>query len=134
MSERRFTNALASVIWRWRKPLSLFLVIGALGLSPRANITEIDNDITSWFSREDPVYKDYERFRQEFGGTRTLIVALQADSPERLFSRETLRFIEEVTGDIERVDTVHRVDSLSTATIVEAIRPGAEARQPDEFR
>jgi predicted RND superfamily exporter protein len=121
MSERWFTNALASVIWRWRVPMSLFLVVGALVLSPRANITEIDNDITAWFSREDPVYKDYERFREEFGGTRTLIVALQADTPGRLFSRDVLQFVEGVTGDIERVDTVHRVDSLATATIVEAL-------------
>ena len=42
---------------------------------------KIDNDITAWFSREDPVFQDYERFRQEFAGTRTLIVALQADTP-----------------------------------------------------
>ena len=105
-------------------PLSAFLVIGALFCAPRANITHIDNDITAWFSKEDPVYRDYERFRQEFAGTRTLIVALQADTPERLFSRDTLQFIEQVTGDIERVDTVQRVDSLSTATIVEAIGSG----------
>ena len=123
MTERRFTNALAAFIWRWRLPLSIFIVLGALALSPRANVTRIDNDITAWFSKEDPVYKDYERFREEFGGTRTLIIALQADTPDRLFARDTLQFIERVTGDIQRVDTVHRVDSLSTATIVEAIKP-----------
>jgi hypothetical protein len=123
VSERRFTLALASLIWRFRLPLSVFIVIGALVLSPRANVTRIDNDITAWFSKDDPVDRDYERFRREFGGTRSLIVALRADSPERLFSGETLRFIRQVTGDIERVDTVQRVDSLATATIVEAIQP-----------
>ena len=133
MTERRFTNALAALIWRWRLPLSVFFIVGALALSPRANITRIDNDITAWFSKEDPVYKDYERFRREFGGTRTLIVALRAETPERLFSRETLRFIEQITGDIERVDTVTRVDSLATATIVEAIRPaGGKDATEDE--
>jgi hypothetical protein len=123
MSERWFTNALAAFIWRWRVALSIFIVGGAVILAPRANVTRIDNDITAWFSKQDPVYRDYERFRQEFGGTRTLIVALQADSPARLFSRDTLQFIEQVTRDIERVDTVTRVDSLATATTVEAIRP-----------
>jgi uncharacterized protein len=121
MSEHRVTNAIARFVWRWRVPLSIVIVLGALGLSPRANVTKIDNDITAWFSKEDPVYKDYERFRREFGGTRTLIVALQADTPQRLFSTDTLAFIERLTGDIERVDTVTRVDSLATATIVEAI-------------
>jgi predicted RND superfamily exporter protein len=96
-------------------------VLGALLLAPLANITEIDNDITAWFSKEDPVYQDYERFRQEFGGTRALIIALRADSPDRLFSRETLRTISDITGDIERVETVQRVNSLATATFVEAI-------------
>jgi predicted RND superfamily exporter protein len=149
MSERRFTNALASFIWRFRIPLSIAIVVGALALAPRANITRIDNDITAWFSKEDPVYRNYERFREEFGGTRTLIVALQAGTPERLFSRDTLRFIETVTGDIERVDTVVRVDSLSTATIVEALPPSgddtggldvrplienAETQDPDDVR
>ena len=131
MSERRFTNALAGFLWRWRLPLSILLVVGALGLSPRANILKIDNDITAWFSKEDAVYKDYEHFRREFGGTRTLIVALQTDTPERLFSRDTLEFIRQVTSDIERVDTVYRVDSLATATIVEAIKIPAKDADGD---
>ena len=106
--------------------MSAFLVVGALFFAPQVDPTRIDNDFTAWFSKDDPVYRDYERFRNEFGGSRTLIVALQADSPERLFSREMLRVIEQVTGDIERVELVHRVDSLATATIVEALSTGDE--------
>jgi predicted RND superfamily exporter protein len=120
--------ALAAFIYRWRFLLSGLIVAGALLLAPRANITHIDNDITAWFSRDDAVYRDYERFRQEFAGTRSLIVALQAVSSERLFSRETLSFIDRISDDIERVDTVQRVDSLATATIVEALPP---SRGPD---
>jgi predicted RND superfamily exporter protein len=118
---RRF----ADVVWRWRFPLSAFIVLCAIAFAPRADITSIDNDISAWFGASDPVYRDYERFRDEFGGSRTLIVALKAESAERLFSRATLDFISQVTGDIERVDTVERVASLATATTVEAIeRPG----------
>jgi uncharacterized protein len=124
------SGQLAEFIYRWRIPLSIAIIAGAIALAPRANITNIDNDITAWFSKEDPVYKDYERYRAEFGGTRALIVALQADSAERLFSQETLAFIERVTGDIERVDTVHRVASLATATIVEAL-PVSNPGDPD---
>jgi predicted RND superfamily exporter protein len=87
------SQLLASAIFRWRFPLSAFIILGAVVLSPRLNITHIDNDITAWFSREDPVYQDYERFRTEFGGTRALIVAIKADSADRLFSRETLTLI-----------------------------------------
>ena len=122
------SRVLANVIYRWRFVLTAAAVLGAIAFAPRANITKIDNDITAWFSKDDPVYKDYERFREEFAGTRTLIVAIQADSSERLFSAETLAYIEQVTGDIERVDTVQRVDSLATATIVDAVEDGLEVR------
>ena len=121
---RLFSSAaLASFIYRWRLPASAFIVVVAVFFAPRADITHIDNDITAWFSKEDPVYRDYERFRAEFGGTRSLIVALKADTADRLFSTETLTFIKQIAGDIERVDTVHRVDSLASATIVQAL-PG----------
>ena len=114
----------AAVIYRWRLALSALIVTGAILAIPRVNITQIDNDITAWFSRDDPVYQDYERFRAEFGGTRSLIVALQADSADRLFARDTLAFIAQVSGDIERVDTVQRVASLATATVVRGTQDG----------
>jgi predicted RND superfamily exporter protein len=115
---------LAAVIYRWRLPLSALLIVGAIMAIPRANITHIDNDITAWFSKEDPVYKDYERFRAEFGGTRSLIVALKADSADRLFAPDTLAFVAGITDAIERVDTVQRVASLATATVVQALPDG----------
>ena len=122
------SRLLAAFIYRWRYLLTAASIAGAVAFAPRANITNIDNDITAWFSKDDPVYQDYERFRQEFAGTRSLIVALEAESAARLFSRETLDYIERITGDIERVDTVQRVDSLATATIVEAVADGLEVR------
>lgn len=118
----RTSEAIAAFIYRWRLPLSGAILLVAVAFASRIDITHIDNDLTAWFSKSDPVYQDYERFRAEFGGTRSLIVALQADSSDRLFSRDTLRFIEQITGDIERVDTVQRVTSISTATVVEALK------------
>ena len=123
------SRLIATFIFRWRYPLSALCVLGALASIPSANITKIDNDITAWFSRADPVYKDYERFRAEFGGTRNLIVALQASSPEALFSEATLAYIERITGDIERIDTVQRVESLATATVVDAVPDGLDVRR-----
>jgi predicted RND superfamily exporter protein len=123
------SRRLADIIYRWRYLLSCVFVLGALLSIPRANITRIDNDITAWFSKSDPVYKDYERFRQEFGGTRTLIVALEAGSPDQLFSAGTLAYIEQISGDIERVDTVQRVDSIATATVVDAVPDGLDVRR-----
>ena len=125
------SQRIAGLIWRWRYLLTGIIAVGALAFAPSANITRIDNDISAWFSKDDPVYRDYERFRDEFGGSRTLIVALKADSADRLFSAATLDFIRQASGDIERIDTVERVASLATATTVEAIK-GEDGGLPPE--
>jgi len=119
------TQALARFIYRWRYPLSAVAIAGALALAPRANFTNIDNDITAWFSRDDPVFQDYERFRKEFGGTRALIVAVESD---RLFTREGLQFLKDATADIERVETVEYVHSLATTNVVQTGADGLEVR------
>lgn len=116
----------ARFLYRWRRWLTGFIILGALILSPRAQIQNIDNDLTAWFSREDPVFQDYERFQQEFGGTRTLIVAIKAPDRARLFSAEGFNFLSAVSDDIERVQAVQRVSSLATATVVDAIASRGE--------
>ena len=118
------STRLAAWIYRWRLALTTLIMAGAVLSIPRANITHIDNDITAWFSRQDPVYQDYERFRTEFGGTRSLIIALKTETADTLFAAGTLAFIQRVTGDIERIDTVEHVASLASATIVEATADG----------
>lgn len=108
---------LAPWIFRWRRWLTALVVAGAVGFAPGTDFSTLDNDMTAWFSKEDPVYVEYERFRAEFGGTRTLIVALEGDG---IFTPAGLEFIRRITGDIERVDAVERVQSLATANFVSA--------------
>lgn len=120
---------LAVVIYRWRRWLSAFIVIGAVLLLPRVNVTAIDNDLTTWFQQDDPVFQEYQRFRDEFGGTRTLIIAIEAPSRDRLFSREAFAYIDDVSADIELVDAVDRVVSLTSATLVDA-RPSDIPGEP----
>jgi predicted RND superfamily exporter protein len=126
------SHRIAVFIYRYRIALVLAILAGALVLSPRANITAIDNDLTAWFSRDDPVYAEYERFRDEFGGTRNLIIAIEAPSRDRLLSTEGFDYLARVSGDIERVEAVDRVISLATATVVDATR--GDAGQEAELR
>jgi uncharacterized protein len=113
----------AGFVFRFRRPLCAFIVLGFVYFAPSVNFTEIDNDLTMWVSKTDPVYVTYERFRAEFGGQRNLIVALRS---KELFSPASLDFIRNVTGDVERVDTVERVQSLATANIVRSLPAGPE--------
>jgi predicted RND superfamily exporter protein len=115
---------LADFLFRFRHPLCAAIAVGFFALLPLTEITAIDNDITTWISRDDPVYQTYERFRTEFGGQRTLLIALKSD---RLFSPDALEFIRTITSDVERVETVQRVQSLATANIVSRLAPDGTA-------
>ena len=112
------TARLADVLYRLRYALSGFIVIGAILLAPLVNITDIDNEMSTWISEDDPVYRTYERFRHEFGGQRRLFIALQSD---RLFTREGLDLVAHLTDEIARVDAVEGVQSLSTANVVRSL-------------
>src|SRR5688500_6699111 len=116
---------IAELIYRFRIPLSAAILLGFVAMLPLTNVTAIDNDISMWISRDDPIYRTYERFRQEFGGQRTLLIALRSS---QLFTPESLAFVRQVTDDIERVDTVDRVHSLSTANVVTSVRVGADLK------
>jgi uncharacterized protein len=115
----------AVLLYRLRLPLCALIVVGFIALVPKTNFTNINNDLTMWVAKTDPVYVTYERFRNEFGGQRNLIVALRSD---RLFTPESLDFIRAITADIERVTPVDRVQSLATANIVRTL----PAAGPDE--
>jgi predicted RND superfamily exporter protein len=114
---------LANFLYRFRLALSAVVVIGAVAFAPRADLTNIDNDLSAWISRDDPAYVNYERFRNEFGGTRSLIIAVRGD---RLFTPEGLGYIDRVTRDLQRVDRVERVQSLASANIVRPLPATAD--------
>jgi predicted RND superfamily exporter protein len=128
----------ALFVYRWRWLLTAVAVAGAVAFAPRlAIIASIDNDITAWFSREDPVFKEYERFREEFGGTRSLIVALQTSDGSSFFTDGRLEFLDAVTSDIERIPLVQQAQSLTNANIVSGdgellqVRPLHEIHERD---
>ena len=119
-------KSLAAWLYRWRVALSIASVAGAAALAPFANVTGVDNDLGAWFSRDDPLYQDYERFRAEFGGTQPLLVAIRSESPSRetpdpgIFTPERLAFLQHVTEDIERIRGVQRVQSLANVQVLRA--------------
>ena len=109
--------ALARFLYRFRLAITFLIVAGALALAPRAQITRIDNDISAWFSKDDPVLRDYDRLRQEFTGSRTLIVALAGPGVTSAAGLDVLR---RITADVERVPYVIRAYSLASANTIRA--------------
>src|SRR5919108_2607499 len=115
--------SVAEFLYRYRHAFVVAVLGGALFFAPQADLTKIDNDLSAWVSRDDPVFQTYERFRAEFGGTRSLIVAVRSD---RIFTPEGLQFIEQITDEVEQIELVERVYSLATANIVRALPETAE--------
>ena len=99
--------AVAAFIYRFRFVLSGLIILGAVALAPSVNFTRIDNEISMWISEDDPVYQTYERFRKEFGGQRTLLIALRSD---RLFTPRNLAFIRDIT-ECTDAHKIHIVDN-----------------------
>ena len=118
------SGALARFIYRFRVPLTIAILAGAVAMVPRVQITHIDNDIATWFQRDDPVLRDYERLRQEFSGSRTLLVALEGPG---VLSEGGLGALRRITGDIERVPYVTRAYSLASANVIHPTGSGDDA-------
>ena len=111
-------DRLVDLVFRFRHWICALIAVGFVLLAPLFNFTRIDNEISMWVSKSDPIYRTYEQFRTEFGGQRKLLIALQSD---RLFTRESLEFVRSVTEEIQRVDLVESVQSLSTANVVRSL-------------
>lgn len=116
-------DRLANGVYRFRLALSALIVAGALAFAPSADLTSINNDLSAWISEDDPAYRDYERFRNEFGGTRNLIIALQS---ENIFTPGGLQYIDRLSDALLQVDRVERVQSLATANVVRPIAANDE--------
>ena len=109
------TARLADVLYRWRF-VSLSVALGGLlAFVPTMRVVSIDHDVSAWLSRDDPAYRDYDRLTHEFGGTRSLIVALEG---EAIFTPDGLAYLQRITRDLGTVSLVTRVHSLANASII----------------
>ena len=72
----------------------------------------LDPSTDSMLSPGNPEYVFFERMKEVFGRSDTLLVALATDD---VFTSERLQQIADMTERIEDLDEVHHVSSLSTA-------------------
>ena len=108
-------------LFDWRRPLTAFVLLGALVGARYADLDNVNNDLSAWVSKDSPEYREYERFRHEFGGGRVLIVAVAGDG---LFTPDGLGYLDRVSREIGRLPLVERVQSLATANVVRQLPPG----------
>jgi len=90
-----------------------------------AKDVRFDNSFEAFFDRNDPVYKSFLEFRDNFGSDEIAYILYEApDKEDGVWDMDVMRTIEKVTGEIEeRAPFVKRVLSLSNAEFIEG-RPG----------
>jgi hypothetical protein len=126
--------------YRYRWWVAAAVLLASPFLLPHAKGLEFENELTAWFEWDDPVYSTYRHYRDEFGGTRTLIVVVESDE---LFSLPVLTYLKELSDKLERLPHALRVYSLGTANRVvgsedvlqvQPLLDGVPDRDPAEIR
>lgn len=108
-------------LFAWRRPLTALVLLGAVVCASYANLDNVNNDLSAWVAKDSAEYREYDRFRHEFGGGRVLIVAVAGDG---LFTPDGLGYLDRVSREIARLPLVERVQSLATANVVRQLPPG----------
>jgi predicted RND superfamily exporter protein len=105
----------------------LVLLAGCGWFASRARF---DNSFEAYFDREDPVYRAYNRFREDFGSDELSYLLYQVPgSPHGPFDLEAMRRIARLTEALEdEVPFVKEVTSLANVEYVEGVPDGLEIR------
>lgn len=98
-----------AVRYRWFV-IVLYLAVAAF-FAVQIPQTEFDPDIKSMIPPGVESLVNYERIEELFGGTEFVMVGLQS---ETILSENTLRRIDDITWDLELVDGIDTVMSLTT--------------------
>ncbi|HBR34148.1 MAG TPA: transporter, partial [Firmicutes bacterium] len=87
-----------------------------------ARVTMTTN-IKEFFPQDDPRVMTYDRVEAEFGGAEYIMLALEA---EDLFTPETIRNIDLITRDLEQIEGVANVRSLTSVDEIKGTEWGLE--------
>ncbi|MGH0031984.1 MAG: efflux RND transporter permease subunit [Myxococcota bacterium] len=112
---------------RWLALLACGLVLaGALALSSTARI---DNSYDAFFAEDDPAYRAYLQYRDDFGSDEVSYILYEVDAEHGVFDLDVMRRIAHLSEALEdEVPFVYEVTSLTTAELVTAVPDGIEIR------
>ena len=102
-----------------RKPiitLALVLAIVA-GLTPFLNYINIDASPDSLLLESDPDLKYYREIHREYGSDEYIVIGYQPNND--LFDPETIEFIDNLTKELNDLDTVESVTSVSNVPLLQ---------------
>ncbi len=107
-------KTLSLIIFRLRYILLALILVFTIVFGLFINM-DLDNTISAWFAKDDPISINYNSFRDTFEGGRYIIVAVKS---QRLFSQDVLGYIKTKTDELKDIDLAKRVHSLANANKV----------------
>jgi len=84
---------------------------------------EIDPSVNRLLSDDNDAKRFYDRARTIFGSDETLVITLTSDN---VFTADTFRRIERITGRIEDLESIHHVNSLTNALDIRSTEDGLD--------
>ncbi len=108
------------IFWVLKHPIISIglLVIITVGLCWKVNTLEIDSSAEGLMVEGDPARDYYETIKEKFGDDNLTVVVLQADD---IFTAPALRTIGNITGDLESIEGVASVESLTTVNRIHGV-------------
>lgn len=101
---------LSALVMKHRKPIIIFTVLLTLILGYFIKDLTINPDITSYLPKSDPVVELSDYIGKEYGGNLLAMVALETDD---VFKNETLKKIDYLTSELQSLEGVSYVTSLT---------------------
>ena len=108
------------IFWVLKHPIISIglLVIITVGLCWKVNTLEIDSSAEGLMVEGDPARDYYETIKEKFGDDNLTVVVLQADD---IFTMPALRVIGNMTEDLESIEGVTSVESLTTVNRIQGV-------------
>ena len=109
---KRFADFIISFRW---------LVLAAIGFAALLTIPSIgglrvNNSIRIWFVEDDPNLVAFDQFQETFGGEEFIVLGLAAE--DTVFTPERLSIIRDIGENLEDIDGIRRVVSITHAVDV----------------
>jgi predicted RND superfamily exporter protein len=94
----------------WPKLTILLALLITLLLAEKAWHFRFDSSVENLYDQNDPNKKYYEQVRARFGGDDMGVIGIVADN---VYTPKTLEKIRRITGEVEKIDGIERVESLT---------------------
>ena len=121
--KERTIRKFGQIVLRWQLPVVLIIAGLTFLFSLRLTDLKIEDDTDMWFSPDDPVFKTYEEFRDEFPSDEFNLISFETKPPLNENEFSYLLELEEVLEAVADIDGLLSFSEETPRRIISAILP-----------